>query len=133
MSAANDDVLSVWATPWSNQFMDWAFMKPPAELEAIYTKVPQGIDILVSHQPPYGYGDRYGDGAAGGGQHLGSRELLAAIGRIRPGLVICGHIHDGHGRFEWDGIPIYNVSVLDEQYRHVYSPTVIEIPRRAIA
>src|SRR6185436_14058157 len=39
--------ISVWATPWSNQFMDWAFMKEPAALDAIYAQIPQGIDILV--------------------------------------------------------------------------------------
>jgi len=28
--------VSVWATPWSNKFMRWAFMKTPSELEAVY-------------------------------------------------------------------------------------------------
>ena len=40
--------------------------------------------------------------------------------------MICGHIHDGYGRYEYDGIPIYNVSVVDEQYRLVREPTVID-------
>jgi hypothetical protein len=61
-------------------------------------------------------------------EHLGSRELLAAVKRVRPKLVICGHIHDGHGRFDCDGIPVYNVTLVDEQYRPVWSPTVIDIP-----
>jgi 3',5'-cyclic AMP phosphodiesterase CpdA len=125
VSDARARELSVWATPWSNQFLSWAFMKEPAELAAIYAAIPEGIDILVSHQPPYGYVDGAGTGSAA--SHLGSRELLAAIDRVRPKLVVCGHIHEGHGRAEHKGIPIYNVSVVDEWYRLVHPPTVIDV------
>jgi hypothetical protein len=117
----------IWATPWSNAFMDFAFMKKPAELAGIYALIPPGIDILVSHQPPLGYGDLSVARGPGESQHHGSAELLAAIKRVRPKLVICGHIHEGHGRYEYDGIPIYNVSVVDEQFRLVHEPTIIEL------
>lgn len=119
--------ISIWASPWSHQFDDWAFMKPRAELADVYAAIPEGVDILVSHEPPAGFGDccRLPSGAVA---HVGSRELLAAIERVKPRLVICGHLHGGHGRFEFDGATIYNVSVVDEDYELVRSPTVIEIP-----
>lgn len=119
--------LSVWASPWSNQFMHWAFMKPPAELANVYAAIPAGTDILVSHQPPIGFGDRFVDVITGKIEHLGSRELLETIERVRPRAVVCGHIHNGHGRYIHAGVPIYNVSIVDEQYRQVYAPTIIDL------
>jgi 3',5'-cyclic AMP phosphodiesterase CpdA len=118
---------TVWGTPWSNRFWDWAFMATPAQLAAAYAHIPAGIDILVSHQPPFGYGDvPYPDSDPL--ERLGSRELLSAIDRARPRLVVCGHIHGGYGRYEHHGIPILNVSVVDEAYRLVNAPTVIDLP-----
>lgn len=122
-----DRDLRVFASPWSLAFGDWAFMKSPAELAALYAGIPLGIDVLVSHQPPFGYGDVVHD-HEGRPEHVGSPQLLAAIERLRPRLVVCGHIHGGHGRYEHLGIPIYNVSVVNERYRHVHAVTEIELP-----
>jgi 3',5'-cyclic AMP phosphodiesterase CpdA len=119
--------LHVWGSPWSKQFGFWAFMRPDAELAPIYAGIPAGVDILVSHQPPYGYGDEVPDFMSGKLRHEGSRQLLAAIDRVQPKVVICGHIHEGHGRTEHNGTQIYNVSVVDEQYRLVHPVTVIEV------
>jgi hypothetical protein len=48
---------------------------------------------------------------------------------VRPRIVVCGHVHGGFGRYEHQGIPIYNVSVVDEAYRLVNAPTIIDLPR----
>jgi 3',5'-cyclic AMP phosphodiesterase CpdA len=128
LSLASGGRLSVWATPWSNKFLQWAFMKRPSNLEQVYAAIPNGIDILVSHQPPLYHGDRTLNLDSGRVEHIGSRELLDALERVRPRIVICGHVHGGFGRYEHQGIPIYNVSVVDEAYRLVNAPTVIDIP-----
>lgn len=120
--------IAIWATPWSNLFMNWAFMKPRDELATMYAAIPDGIDILVTHQPPLGFGDRHDPSGSGAPEHLGNADLLATIDRIKPRLVICGHIHGGHGRFSYHGTTIYNVSVVDDCYRLKHTPTVIDVP-----
>lgn len=120
--------LKIWGTPWANLSLDWAFMKPPEELARVYAAIPDNVDILLSHQPPYGYGDQVYDAARERFDHLGSRELLSAIDRIRPRLVICGHIHSGFGHYVRHGTEIYNVSVVNNEYRHVNAPTIIDLP-----
>lgn len=49
-------------------------------------------DILVTHSPPHGVADRLR-----GGRSVGSQSILAAVERIAPRLVLCGHVHDSWG------------------------------------
>ncbi len=114
--------LSVWCSPWTPRFFDWAFMDTEKGLEQRYAEIPAGTDIIVSHGPPFGYGDK-----TFAGNHAGSMALLRAIDRVKPKLVICGHIHEGYGHYKHFGTDIYNVSLSDSMYNPANAPTVIDL------
>ncbi len=49
-------------------------------------------DVLVLHSPPKGVADQTSAGLS-----VGSTALRDAIGRIRPKLALCGHVHESWG------------------------------------
>ena len=125
--------LAIWISPWSDRFPgDWSFLRDPKDLAAVYDAIPRGTDLIVTHQPPRGYGDRELTGPDL--QHVGSIELIAAIERTRPQALICGHIHRSFGVYAHNGVPIYNVSINDQDYRPVNPVTTLEVqPTHAVA
>lgn len=112
--------LRIWGTPWQPWFGDWAFNAPRDDGEAFLARkfdaIPDDTDIVVAHGPPYGYGDLV---PRGGGRHVGSSALTAAIDRVQPRLVVCGHIHPGFGRYRHGETEILNVSLVDDDYQPV--------------
>lgn len=121
--------LRIWGTPWSLPFgFDWAYNADEDRLTEIYAAVPEGIDILVSHGPPYGYGDRVvvpTDDCQSAFKRAGSRALLSTIDRVRPQVTVFGHIHSGHGEWERDGMFLGNVAIVDDSYKRHYAITPI--------
>jgi Icc-related predicted phosphoesterase len=101
--------LRVYGTPWTHFAPEcWAFDLSLAGLAASTERIPDDVDLLVTHGPAYGVLDRVVDG-----RRAGSRALGDTIARVRPRAHVFGHIHEARGQ---DGIS-YNVSVLDVQYR----------------
>lgn len=59
----------------------------------LYAEVPDDIDILMSHGPPYGIHDRI----IRGKRSVGCEHLLARTRAIQPRLHVWGHIHEDRG------------------------------------
>jgi len=85
-----DRDIKVYGCPWTPMSGNWAFQYPPIR-DVWREAVPVDTEILVSHGPPRGHLDRYVI-------DRGCGWLLQTLGRVRPKLVVFGHIHDGHGR-----------------------------------
>lgn len=129
--------LSVWGSPWQPEYNSWAFNLPRgAPLAERWAMIPAGIDLLITHGPPRGYGD-----AAAVAGRQGCDDLLVAIDRVKPALHVFGHIHQDGGLWQRDSISLANVTTwecergpsvfdFDTQTRHV-NPLVIPPARRA--
>src|SRR5262245_14069279 len=89
--------LAIWGSPWQPWFHDWAFNLERGEpLRAVWSRIPEGTDVLVTHGPPYGILDEVLPSPHGPPQdpHAGCEDLLAAVRRIRPRVHLFGHIHE---------------------------------------
>ena len=122
--------LKIYGTPWVPiiSYM-WAYEAEHDELVKCFSKIPEDLDILITHSPPHIPGfpiDR--SLQFGGYEAFGSNELAQAIYEKRPRYVFCGHIHSGlHDGVQFENSQIYNVSRVDENYEIAYAPKVIEI------
>src|SRR5262249_34581739 len=93
------DGVRFWGSPWQPAFNDWAFNLPrgPA-LATKWELIPVGVEVLITHGPPRGIGDR-----CGMSEREGCDDLREAVFRVRPRLHLFGHIHQDGGLWEIDG------------------------------
>lgn len=115
--------LKIYLSPWVPNLGRWAFAYQDDVPEEIRQRIPDKVDILVSHGPPAGFFDGVIEGI-----HVGSDSLLRACERVKPPIIICGHIHEarGSGPTPWGGI-IYNVASLDRLYQPYWGNRYMEI------
>lgn len=118
--------LRIHGLPWSYSPQGWAFQaEHEYAMERRCAQISENTDIILSHGPPAGYGDRVLSGAG-----IGSAALMQRIRQVRPKLVVCGHVHEAFGRWEWPPVANYegdptiiaNCSRLDETYEPKNEP-----------
>ncbi len=111
--------LRFWGSPWQPEFNDWAFNLPRGRaLADKWALIPDGVDVLVTHGPPLGIGDR-GPVA----NRLGCEDLLTRVRLAAPRLHLFGHIHQDGGAWRHGPTLFANVTTWECER----SPTVIDI------
>jgi hypothetical protein len=116
----------IWGTPWVPNLPYWAFHAPEKSLQLRAELIPEGLDVLISHGPPLGWGDYipategYTKRGDHGGEHVGERALRAQINKVKPRLTVCGHIHEARG--SWANGSVLNVSAVDAAYNPYPNP-----------
>jgi len=113
-SGVTIDGVSFWGSPYTPEFMNWAFMYPRGpEANQYWDQIPAGLDVLITHGPPYGILDQ----TAPDQEHLGCPELLKAVQAKKPKVHIFGHIHGGAGTFDNGTTRFVNAAYLNERYQ----------------
>jgi len=84
--------LRIWGAPWTPTYGDWSFMRGRHKMHSIWSSIPEGIDILATHGPPYGILDAtYSQNNRV--ELCGDVSLMKRVQELQPQLVCFGHIH----------------------------------------
>lgn len=114
-----------YGSPWQPEFNKWAFNLPRGSaLANAWSRIPEDTDVLITHGPPFGYGDQIP-----GGLRVGCEELIKRVERIRPRVHIFGHVHCGFGQYTRRdlGIRYFNVAMCDDGYNYKNDPVEIDL------
>ena len=122
--------LKIYGTPWCKIFGRWAFMREDKKLEQLYDFIPEGLDILLTHDAPriQGHGKiMFGPWT---GEDAGNEVLAKAVKKKEPKLVLYGHIHSSSHtltKMYKKDTKLRCISILDEEYYPSYAPYVFEM------
>ena len=121
--------LNIFGTPWCHQFGHWAFMADDDTLTELFKEIPENVDILLTHDAPYGTSDILFQNIAWNiGEHIGCVPLRDAIIEKKPKIVLHGHLHStNHKKEVLVESDVYNVSLLDENYDLIYDPLILDV------
>ena len=92
----------------------------------LYATIPEDVDVLVTHGPPWGVLDR----APGSNSHVGCRQLLAAVRRVKPVAHVFGHVHGCYGTYDTPKTLFVNSALLGIDGELDRAPVIIKIPRK---
>jgi predicted phosphodiesterase len=113
--------LRFYGSPWQPWFYDWAFnLQRGPDIRQKWDLIPAGTDVLITHGPPWGHGDR-----TDRGEQVGCQDLLEAVRRLRPALHLFGHVHEGYGVTRDASTVCVNASICDSRYRPANRPVVL--------
>lgn len=124
--------IKIFGSPYTPMWKPWAFIydrKDPAAARKVWDKIPENLDILITHGPPKNVLDFAHN------QHLGCKFLRRAVERIKPKYHIFGHIHEPQKsglrilteEIGQSSVTFVNATVLDEFYLPTKEPILITI------
>ena len=103
------DGVRFYGSPWQPEFGGWAFNLPRGpQIAERWNLIPPGLDVLITHGPPAGFGDRTPRGG-----RVGCADLLQRIDVVRPRLHLFGHIHEDGGVWTHGDTTFANVTTWE--------------------
>lgn len=113
------DGIKMYFSPWTPRFFNWAFNADRGEdIKKHWENIPEDVDILITHGPPYGVLDKIklGDVTF---PNLGCEELAKRVKHLKNlKYHVFGHIHGSRGNYT-PSMPFptfVNASFLTERY-----------------
>jgi len=115
--------IKIYGSPQQPYLKKMAFSRERGEeLRRWWDKIPPNIDILLTHTPPRGKGDRVILG-----NRVGCEELEIAVKRIKPKFHVFGHIHEAFGVERGEEITYINAACCNLFYKAYRKPIIFDV------
>ena len=117
------DGIKFWGSPIQPEFHDWAFNRTK-QFRSTYwrEKLPDDVDVLLTHSPPKNILD-----VNHMGWNVGCKHLAMGVQLVRPLLHCFGHIHESRGIVAYDGVSYVNASMVDFGMAPIHNAWVLDI------
>jgi len=113
-----------YGSPWTPEFLHWAFMRPRGEgMARVWSGIPDDTAVLITHGPPHGILDVHETPPRASGCEA-LRWRVEQLPQLE--LHVFGHIHESYGRRTVDGRVFVNAATWMPEYR----PIVVDLPAR---
>mmetsp|Transcript_10632 Transcript_10632/g.44278 ORF Transcript_10632/g.44278 Transcript_10632/m.44278 type:complete len:177 (-) Transcript_10632:534-1064(-) len=81
-----------YGSPFTPEFVGVFQLYNATDTREMISKIPDRVDVLITHGPPYGILD-----SPSSGGHVGCPMLERRVMEIDPKVHVFGHIHNSHG------------------------------------
>lgn len=119
------DGVRIYGIPNSPRFNNWAFNYNigGSYCKQLMAAIPKGLDVLLTHSPPYQTLDYVNRGQSRLGDYrTGCEDLLQAVKEKKPRVHIFGHLHDGHGVLRRRHTKFINAAICSHPYDVLQRP-----------
>jgi len=119
------DGLRIWGSPVTPLYGGAFRMSSAADRRRLYAHIPDDIDVLITHGPPFGILDMMPNSSL----HTGCRELFDAVIRVKPKVHVFGHIHSG-GILHTVSTTFVNAALFGQHGGIDKAPIVLRLSRK---
>ncbi|MEM0988617.1 MAG: metallophosphatase domain-containing protein [Pseudomonadota bacterium] len=114
--------VTFYGTSWVPELRGFAFYADDHVLKAAWARIPNEVDVLVTHTPPKGVLD-----VSSAGHVLGCPYLARWLEQTAPRVHCFGHVHAAAGYERRGNTTFVNASVVDSRLEVVHPPTIIDL------
>jgi Icc-related predicted phosphoesterase len=112
----------LWGYAYIPPMPFWAFSQESNKAKVMLDAIPEGLDLLISHGPPFATLD-----STLNGYNVGCPLLREAVDRAKPRHHVFGHIHEGYGEIMASCTTFHNVAICDRFYNPINKPTQFDL------
>lgn len=118
--------LKIFGSAWTPFFHDWAFNYHVDMAADLWNQIPNDTELLITHGPPNFILDEVKEYMKI--RHCGCPMLRYKVMNT-PSIKyhLFGHIHEGYGRTQIDGVTYLNSCIMDGRYKPTNKPQYFEV------